>query len=66
MNYLRKLGHLNANGNFTFNESTDRIIHKGVTWKVSGMTDISQAPDEPLLCQLVLQKELVETNKPIN
>lgn len=57
--YLRDLGWLDIAGNFLFDENTDRLIHKGIVWKSSGMTPLSQAQDEPLLIQMVLQKETI-------
>lgn len=66
LNYLKGLGYLNNDGNFIFEPSTDRIIHKGVRYKCSGITNLSQAADEDLLVQLILQRETVGTQKPTN
>mgnify|MGYP000205080136 CR=1 FL=1 len=64
INYLKNLGHINNNGNFTFEPSTDRIIHKGIIYKCSGITPLSQAADEDLLIQLILQKEVIGSQNP--
>lgn len=64
LNYLKGLGYLNKDGNFILEPSTDRIIHKGIVYKCSGMTALSQAADEDLLIQLILQKEIIGSQKP--
>lgn len=63
IDYLCKLGYMKKGGTFNFDPSTDKIVHKGITWKCSGMTNLSQAGDEDLLLQLILQRENPETTK---
>lgn len=64
MAHLKEKGFVNDKGNFIFEPSTDRIIHKGIKWKCAGMTDLSQAADEPLHVHLILQKDPIPTNNP--
>jgi hypothetical protein len=65
MDYLRKLGYVNANDNFIYQPDTDRFIHKGITWKCSGITHLSQAGNKDLLLQAVLQKDIIANTDPI-
>ncbi len=63
LSYLKGLGYINDNGNFIFEPSTDRIIHHGVVYKCSGVTNLAQAADEDLLVQLILQREIIDSQK---
>lgn len=64
LDYLRNCGYVDSNNNFMFEPSTDRIIHNNVIWKCSGMTNLSQAGNKDLLCQLILQKDVIPTSAP--
>lgn len=64
MDYLRGLGFIDADGEFIFDQDADRIKCGGVLWKCSASTNLSQAPDRPLLCMIVLQKEITATGIP--
>lgn len=59
--YLKTNGYTNANGNFIFNQDTDRFIQKGILYKSGGFTDIAQAQDEPLWVQVILVRDRTET-----
>lgn len=63
LKYLKDLGYVNNDGNFIFEPSTDRIVHKGVTYKCSGVTNLAQAADEDLLVQLILQREVIASQQ---
>src|ERR1019366_4735125 len=56
LSYLKGLGYLTASGDFVYATDADRIVYNGVTWKCSAMTNVSQAPDVPLLVMLIFQK----------
>lgn len=61
--YLKDLGYINDKGNFILEPSTDRIVHNGITYKCSGMTNLAQAADQDLLIQIILQRETIESQK---
>lgn len=54
---LGDLGYLNSDGYWDFNQSEDRFIIKGITYKSSGDTQVSQAKDEALLFMVILKRE---------
>jgi hypothetical protein len=59
--YLRDSGYLTPAGNFNFQQDADRFIHKGIKYKSTGQTPISQAKDEPLLIMIILSREEILT-----
>ena len=61
LRYLDGLGYLDANKQFMFCQSADRIIARGVVYKSTGETFLSQAYDEPVMMHMVLTREEVET-----
>lgn len=64
--YLRDLGYINANGNFDYNQDSDRFVHKGIRYKSTGDTPLSQAKDKPLLVMIILTRESLPTAKKAN
>ena len=61
--YLKDLGYINANGNFDYDSAADRFKHNEVIYKSAGESFISQAQDEPLLLQIILQREEIPSGK---
>lgn len=66
LKYLNDLGYINANGNFDYNQDSDRFIHKGITYKSTGDTPLSQAKDKPLLFMIILTRDSLPTAKDSN
>jgi len=58
--YLDGLGYLNADNFFEMDPGKDIFIHRGITYRSAGETEIAQAGDDPLLYYIVLSRE--ETN----
>jgi len=61
LEYLGENNWLTPNGQFQFNQATDRLIHRGIVYKSTGDTQLAQAYNEPLLVHLVLTREETET-----
>ncbi len=57
LDYLQENNWLNSERQFIFDQAKDRIIHRGITYKSTGDTFLSQAFDLPLLIHLVLTRE---------
>lgn len=55
--YLRGLGYLNAAGFFDMDPGQDIFIHRGITYRSAGETEVSQAGDDPLMFYIVLSRE---------
>lgn len=64
MQYLDSLGYLDSDKEFIYNPDTDRILNEGSMWKCSGSSNLSQAPDGPLHCMIIMQKQVVPTGLP--
>lgn len=60
--YLENLGYMNANGNFDYKGDEDRFELDGILYKPNGDTNVAQAQDIPLMVQLVLERETVQTS----
>ena len=63
---LKDLGFLNANGNFDYDSDEDRFELDGILYKSMGDTNTAQAQNEPLLFQLVVERELTLTSEDNN
>ena len=61
LDYLEENNWLNTERQFIFNNARDRIIHRGIIYKSTGDTLLSQAFDIPLLVHLVLTREETDT-----
>lgn len=59
---LASLGYINSNGNFDFKEDEDRFTLDGILYKSLGTTNTAQAQDQPLMVQLVLEREATLTS----
>lgn len=55
--YLEDNNWLDANGNFIYDQSSDRFIHMGIKYKAAGDTVVSQAFDDPLHVYIILLRE---------
>lgn len=63
--YLQENGWINLNGNFAFDLEKDRFIQKGIIYKPTGFTDMSQAQADPLLCMVILSREETNTGQDV-
>lgn len=63
LNYLKELGYVNDKGNFILEPSTDKLVHNGILYKCSGMTNLAQAADQDLLVQIILQRETIASQQ---
>lgn len=59
--YLADLSLCTPNGNLDFNPATDRFIDKGILYKDSGNTDVSQSGANPLFFMVVLKRDNIAT-----
>lgn len=55
--YLEEAGYLNSEGYWDFDRAKDRFILRGIVYKASGDTDMSQAKDQSLLFMIILRRE---------
>lgn len=62
--YLEDIKYINPDGSTIFNLGEDEFYVRGVWYKMVGFTDISQAPDKPLLHMIVLQRQEYLSGKP--
>lgn len=60
--WLRDRGYLNASNNLGFDAQHDHFILAGIKYSCSGFTDVSQAKEEPLFMQVILERKEVATN----
>lgn len=60
VNYLKELGLTNQHNYLDFDPEKDMFIHRGVIYKGQGDTFIAQANNEPLLFQLILERQETE------
>lgn len=63
--YLSDLGYINVNGQFKFDPSKDRFKVRGVQYKASGDSQVSQTKDKPLLHFIILKREEIDTGNPV-
>ncbi|MAO08124.1 MAG: hypothetical protein CL596_05360 [Alteromonas sp.] len=61
--YLRNLGYVNKDNQFTFNPGYDRFILNGLEYTASGDTHVAQAYDKPLFMFIVLKREEIKTSE---
>lgn len=57
IDYLKSLDLLDEYGNFTYNQTKDIFIHKGVEYEASGDTPAAQASDKPLYFMIILKRK---------
>jgi len=61
--YLNDLGYINSDGNFDYQSGKDYFIYKGQRYKAAGDTFAAQAKDTPLLIQIIMKREEIETGE---
>ena len=59
--YLENLGYLNSDGFFDMTPGHDYFIHRGIQYRASGETEVSQAGDTVLMFYIVLSREETPT-----
>lgn len=55
--FIQSIGHLNSEGYWDFNWSTDRFIINGIVYKPSGDTQVAQAKDQALVFLVILKRD---------
>lgn len=55
--YLESIGHLNSDGYWDFDWSSDRFIVNGIIYKPSGDTQVAQAKDQALVFLVILKRD---------
>lgn len=56
MQYLRDNGWVTTEDYFDFKPDHDFFIHKGIMYRGDGDTDMAQANEETILCQVILKR----------
>lgn len=55
--FIKSIGHLNENGYWDFDWSSDRFIINGIVYKPSGDTQVAQAKDQALVFLVILKRD---------
>ena len=55
--YIKDLGYLNSDNFFSMTPGKDKFTHRGIAYRASGETEISQAGNDPLMFYIILRRE---------